>query len=56
MAATGHPLAIGLATMTFPVALRLLGGFAVTRGGEPVDVPPGQGRQLVKLVATAAAA
>lgn len=53
VAATGHPLAIGLATMTFPVALRLLGGFAVTRGGRPVDVPPGQGRQLVKLVATA---
>ena len=53
VAATGHPLAIGLATMTFPVTVRLLGGFAVTRGGRPVDVPPGQGRQLVKLVATA---
>jgi DNA-binding SARP family transcriptional activator len=52
VAATGHPLATGLATMTFPVSVRLLGGFAVTRGGRPVDVPPGQGRQLVKLVAT----
>jgi LuxR family transcriptional regulator, maltose regulon positive regulatory protein len=52
-AATGHPLAIGLATMTFPVTVRVLGGFAVTRGGRPVDVPPGQGRQLIKLVATA---
>jgi DNA-binding SARP family transcriptional activator len=53
VAATGHPLATGLANMTFPVTVRLLGGFALTRGGRPVDVPPGQGRQLVKLVATA---
>ncbi|MGD0699097.1 MAG: BTAD domain-containing putative transcriptional regulator [Trebonia sp.] len=53
VAATGHPLAIGLANMTFPVTVRLLGGFAVTRGGRPVDVPPGRGRQLIKLVATA---
>jgi LuxR family transcriptional regulator, maltose regulon positive regulatory protein len=53
VAATGHPLAIGLATMTFPVTVRLLGGFAVTRGGRPVDVPPGRGRQLIKLVAAA---
>ena len=50
--ATGHPLATALATMTFPVTVSLLGGFAVTRGGRAVDVPPGQGRQLVKLVAT----
>ena len=50
-AATGHPLAIGLATMTFPVTVRLLGGFALTRGGQPVEVPPGRGRQLIKLVA-----
>jgi DNA-binding SARP family transcriptional activator len=53
VAATGHPLAAGLATMTFPVTVSLLGGFDVTRGGRAVDVPPGQGRQLVKLVATA---
>jgi DNA-binding SARP family transcriptional activator len=39
--------------MTFPVTVSLLGGFTVTRGGRVVDVPPGQGRQLVKLVATA---
>jgi DNA-binding SARP family transcriptional activator/ATP/maltotriose-dependent transcriptional regulator MalT len=51
VAATGHPLATGLATMTFPVTVSLLGGFGVTRGGRDVDVPPGQGRQLVKLVA-----
>jgi DNA-binding SARP family transcriptional activator len=49
VAATGHPLA----TMTFPVTVSLLGGFTVTRGGRAVDVPPGQGRQPVKLVATA---
>jgi DNA-binding SARP family transcriptional activator len=53
VAATGHPLATGLATMTFPVTVRLLGGFGLTRGGRDVDVPPGQGRQLVKLVAVA---
>jgi len=51
--ATGHPLATALATMTFPVTVSLLGGFGVTRGGRAVDVPPGRGRQLVKLVATA---
>ena len=51
VAATGHPLATGLANMTFPVTVSLLGGFGVTRGGRAVDVPPGQGRQLVKLVA-----
>jgi DNA-binding SARP family transcriptional activator len=53
VAATGHPLATGLANMTFPVTVSLLGGFGVTHGGRAVDVPPGQGRQLVKLVATA---
>jgi DNA-binding SARP family transcriptional activator len=53
VAATGHPLATGLATMTFPVTVSLLGGFAVSRGGRAVEVPPGQGRQLVKLVAAA---
>ena len=53
VAATGHPLATGLANMTFPVTVSLLGGFGVTRGGRAVDVPPGQGRQLVKLVAAA---
>ncbi len=53
VAATGHPLATGLANMTFPVTVSLLGGFSVTRGGRAVDVPPGQGRQLVKLVAAA---
>ncbi len=51
VAASGHPLAASLAAMTFPVVIRLLGEFSVTRGGQPVPVPPGQGRQLVKLVA-----
>jgi LuxR family transcriptional regulator, maltose regulon positive regulatory protein len=51
VAATGHPLATGLANITFPVTVSLLGGFGVTRGGRAVDVPPGQGRQLIKLVA-----
>lgn len=53
VAATGHPLATGLAAMTFPVTVSLLGGFGLTRGGRAVDVPPGQGRQLIKLVTAA---
>jgi DNA-binding SARP family transcriptional activator len=51
LSATGHPLVTGLANMTSPVSIRLLGGFSVTRGGLAVEVPPGQGRQLIKLVA-----
>jgi DNA-binding SARP family transcriptional activator len=39
--------------MTFPVHVSLLGGFGVTHGGQAVEVPPGQGRQLIKLVAAA---
>jgi DNA-binding SARP family transcriptional activator len=49
--ATGHPLAAQLTALQFPVTVAVLGGFAVTRGGRGVEVPPGQGRQLVKLVA-----
>jgi len=49
----GHPVAAALDELTFPVSVTLLGGFALTRGGQPVDVPAGQGRQLIKLVATA---
>ncbi len=51
VAASGHPLAASLASMTFPVVVSLLGGFSMSRGGQPVEVPPGQGRQLIKLVA-----
>jgi LuxR family transcriptional regulator, maltose regulon positive regulatory protein len=53
VAATGHPLATGLANMRFPVTVSLLGGFGLTRGGQLLDVPAGRGRQLVKLVAAA---
>jgi DNA-binding SARP family transcriptional activator len=49
--ASGHPLAASLAALRFPVTVVLLGGFGVTRGGRAIEVPPGQGRQLVKLVA-----
>jgi DNA-binding SARP family transcriptional activator/ATP/maltotriose-dependent transcriptional regulator MalT len=49
--ATGHPLAASLAAIQFPVTVLVLGGFGVSRGGRVVEVPPGQGRQLVKLVA-----
>ncbi len=47
----GHPVAAALDELTFPVSITLLGGFAITRGGQPLDVPAGQGRQLIKLVA-----
>jgi DNA-binding SARP family transcriptional activator len=48
----GHPVAAALDELTFPVSITLLGGFAITRGGQPLDVPAGQGRQLIKLIAT----
>jgi DNA-binding SARP family transcriptional activator len=51
--ASAHPLAASIATLRFPVNVAVLGGFGVTRGGRSVEVPPGQGRQLVKVVATA---
>ena len=51
--AAGHPLAVSLAALRFPVTVSVLGGFDVRRGGRLVDVPPGQGRQLMKLVAVA---
>ena len=51
--AAGHPLAVTLAALRFPVTVSVLGGFDVRRGGRLVDVPPGQGRQLMKLVAVA---
>ena len=47
----GHPVAAALDELTFPVSITLLGGFAITRAGQPLDVPAGQGRQLIKLVA-----
>jgi DNA-binding SARP family transcriptional activator len=44
---------IAAADEAFPVMIGLLGGFRMTRAGRPVDVAPGQGRQLLKLVAVA---
>jgi DNA-binding SARP family transcriptional activator len=37
----------------FPVMIGLLGRFHITRAGRSIDVPPGQGRQLLKVVAIA---
>jgi DNA-binding SARP family transcriptional activator len=37
----------------FPIVISMLGRFEVTRGGRLLDVPAGQGRQLLKLIATA---
>jgi DNA-binding SARP family transcriptional activator len=39
--------------MTVPLTVRLLGGLEVTRGGRQLDLPSGQARDLVKVVACA---
>jgi DNA-binding SARP family transcriptional activator len=45
--------ALDLDRAAFPVVISLLGRFQVSRAGRPLDVPAGQGRQLVKLLASA---
>ena len=37
----------------FPTMIGILGRFRVTRAGLPIEIAPGQGRQLLKLVAVA---
>ncbi len=49
--ATGLPAATALEASTLPQSLALLGRFELTRGGRPLELSPGQGRQLLKLVA-----
>jgi ATP/maltotriose-dependent transcriptional regulator MalT len=49
--ATGLPAAVSLEASALPVSLSLLGDFGLTRGGRPVELAAGQGRQLLKLVA-----
>ena len=53
--ATGKPAAAALETAALPVGLAVLGRFELTRGGRPVDLPPGQGEQLIKLPRSVAA-
>jgi len=48
---TGQPAARALEVAVLPVTLRVLGRFELARGGRAVKLSPGQGTQLVKLVA-----
>ncbi len=48
---TGQPAALALEAAALPVSVSVLGRFALTRGGRPVPLSPGQGTQLLKLVA-----
>jgi ATP/maltotriose-dependent transcriptional regulator MalT/DNA-binding SARP family transcriptional activator len=48
---TGQPAALALQAAALPVYLCVLGRFALTRGGRPVTLTPGQGTQLLKMVA-----
>jgi DNA-binding SARP family transcriptional activator/tetratricopeptide (TPR) repeat protein len=48
---TGQPAARALEVAVLPVTLRVLGRFELARGGRAVRVSPGQGAQLMKLVA-----
>jgi DNA-binding SARP family transcriptional activator/ATP/maltotriose-dependent transcriptional regulator MalT len=48
---TGLPAAAALGSVTMPVAVRVLGGFAVTNGGRDTGLPAGLGAQVVKLLA-----
>jgi DNA-binding SARP family transcriptional activator len=48
---TGSPAASALEAASLPVALAVLGGFDLTRGGRSVNVGSGQAAQLLKLVA-----
>ncbi len=48
---TGLPAALTLEVSSLPTALSVLGRFELTRGGRGVQLSPGQGQQLLKLVA-----
>jgi ATP/maltotriose-dependent transcriptional regulator MalT len=48
---TGQPAALALEGVALPVSLSVLGRFALTRGGRPVPMSPGQAAQLLKMVA-----
>lgn len=49
-AAEGSPAAAALANRDLPWAIRVFGAFAVTRGGQPLAVPPGRAAQLVQFL------
>jgi len=48
---TGQPAALALQGAALPTSLSVLGRFALTVGGRPVAVSPGQGAQLLQLLA-----
>ena len=48
---TGQPAALALEAAALPVWISVLGRFALTRGGRPVPLSPGQATQLLKMVA-----
>ena len=48
---TGQPAAVALEHALVPTAVRLLGSFALTSGGRPVSLSPGQGTRLLQLLA-----
>ena len=48
---TGSAAAAALESASLPMALVLLGRFALTQGGRPVPIGPGQAAQLLKMVA-----
>jgi DNA-binding SARP family transcriptional activator len=47
---TGSAAAAALESAAPPMALALLGRFALTRGGRPVPIGPGQAAQLLKMI------
>jgi ATP/maltotriose-dependent transcriptional regulator MalT/DNA-binding SARP family transcriptional activator len=52
-AGSGRLTALDLDPNVFPVVISMLGRFEVSQGGRALDVPAGQGRQLLKLIASA---
>jgi DNA-binding SARP family transcriptional activator/ATP/maltotriose-dependent transcriptional regulator MalT len=53
VASSGRLTDLGLDVGAFPVVVSMLGRFEVSQGGRPLDIPAGQGRQLLKLIASA---
>ncbi len=52
-ASNGGLTAIDLDLSAFPVVVSMLGRFEITQAGHVIDIPAGQGRQLLKLIASA---
>ncbi len=51
---TGQPAAVALEVSDLPTAVFVLGRFRVTSGGRELLLAPGQGRQLLKMLAVSA--